>query len=472
MRRLLYLGAALTLVACGGGGITSGGATTPTDSTGEGGGGGAVSADSGGSTGEAGGTALAVVDQGFESVTMSWGVSVTAAAEVVNTTGQWVEAMDYSVRYLDAGGAVLDEGSGTAGSTAPDETLVLSSSRVFETTDPPVASVEFVVEPPDLTEGIVFGDIDLAALQLSIVQTRVAADFNEVPMTLTVVHNGGSERVTHVRVACSIRRDGALVGGAFSYVTEVLPGADGGAVMWSEHGESDVPDEATCHVAPDRLLTVTSADDRGVELVAQGFSAARRSYADGFDVLAAALLSNPTDAVLEDVSVQIDFYDEAGALIMVGVTTAGYLLPGERAPFAPSAVPGHLEGPTARIVAGVSVGSSEPADAVTAIVYGETMDMTEWVFGVDDARYYVDGGSTHIVGTVTNPQAVEVTNGLSVACALLNGDGVVGGAAFSVLDPLPASGTVRFDVITVFGTTPAHDEVLCAVHINSLFETA
>lgn len=467
MRRLLCIGVVVTLTACGGGGkLGDNGATLPgSASTGSG------STDTSGATTGTPGASLAVVDQGFESVTLSWGVSVTSAAEVVNTSGRVVEDMSYTARYLDANGALLYEESDSAGAALPGETMVLPSSHVFETTDSPVASVEFVVEPPMLTDGIVFGDIDLAALQLSITQTRVTPDYNEVPVTLAVVHNAGTERVTHARVVCSVRRNGLLVGGGYSYITEILPGADGGVIIWSAHGESGLPDEASCHVAPDRAMTVTAPDARGVELTTQGFSVAHRNYAGGFDVLAAAVLTNSTDEVVEGVSVQIDFYDADGALIMVGTTTGGYLLPGERAAVAPSAVPGKLDGATARIVVGVDSETTEPANAVTGIVYGETLDMTKWAFDVEGARYYVGEGTTHIVGTIINPQSLTVTDGLSVECALLSGGTTVGGAAFSVLDPLPASGTVGFDVITAFGTTPAHDEVLCTVHMNSLFKT-
>ncbi|MDO8361263.1 MAG: hypothetical protein Q7V88_00055 [Actinomycetota bacterium] len=474
--------AAALLVACGGGGsplvaptnAPASGPTTGPVSPGDTGGSGGTAAP----TTEAAEPVLTIDEQGMEVVPLSWGgVGAMAAAEATNSTGRYIQSMGYEVFFRDASGAVLVESSGNVFGVPPGGVALLEASRSFDEGAAQPTSVEFVLDPPLLTDGVAFdysdtGAIDLREIAVEIGEPRVGRNYNENLRAFAVVTNLGSVRLQELPYTCVFRSGGAITGGAIGSIAELLPGGTAGLSAMPRYDAASVPDDVRCTVNPTDRTQLTDPTDRGVEIVGSGFTTATRNYTGGVDALAAVLLHNPGTDVLTDVRVQTDLYDAAGTLIDVGNVFGGYVLPGEEAVFAPIVVPGRDEAAATSMVVGVSVGAAQPLTAVEGIVGSEPFDLSLWTFGVLGAHYEFDGVTSGFVGEVVNPQPVIVNGGLEVTCALLQGGQVVGGQEFSGPESLPASGTAPFDVITTpFGMLPDHDEVRCSVHVNSLFET-
>jgi hypothetical protein len=418
---------------------------------------------------------LTVDDSGFEAVELSWGdIGVNAAATVTNTTDQYIETLGYDVAFLDASGTEVETTIGSVSGIPPGERAILVAGSTFDPAEPAIADVVFTLDPPVLTDGPAFasaenGAIDLRDVVLTVDPATFSISYNDEVQVNALVHNLGDQRVTDIWFSCLMRRGGTIVGGTEGSIAEILPGGTGGLSAMPRF-DVPMPDSAECRADAHGLTQVTAPTERRVELVSSGFSTAPRSYTDGFDVYAAAVLRNPSSDALVDVRVQFDLYDAAGALVIVGGVYTEYLAPGEEAVFTPILVPGTAAPASTSMVVGVSAFSVQPVTATVGIVGNDPFDLTPWTVLTADGVY--DGDSTPFEGTITNPTAWTILGGLTMYCSMMSGGVAVGGAAFSVLDPIPAGGSAPFTVYTnPLSTTPAHDDVMCTVHINAILET-
>lgn len=465
---VLFAATAVVVAACGGGGSAD--PTVRTDVPASGGTGvssslatvppGTMAPDAAGD--------LRIAATGFSTAMEYERTTITAAAELVNDGDGYVGAISWSAELLDAAGAVIDDSGGSFyGALAPGASLWLVPS-FFGIDDAQPASLNVTVSSAErITELQLAGTrMPLDDIAVSMVVGRTVFDINDVMHLEAEFRNDSDARLTQVEVTCGLYNDGALMGGAYGYLSEITP--RGLAGFDSTSGLATItpaPTDVRCYASP----TISSEYQPGVagsELQVQAAFAYHPGGVSGtHDVNIGATIFNPTEKVALWVTVDVDMLDAQGRFTHVATIDEAYVLPGETVYTGAFPVPDVATDPPASLRPRVFVREwGDPKNATLASQ--EALDLTSYTFDVAGASAYQRLGMLMFGGSVTNRSSVGM-EGLTVSCTAFAGGSIVGGGRWT-LGPAPVGVAVPFEIITGYtGALPA-DEVRCTVHLTSI----
>ena len=413
---------------------------------------------------------LRVAATGFSTALLYERTTVTAAAELVNDGDTAVGNISWKAELVDAAGIVLDDSGGSFyGALAPGDSLWLVPS-FFGIDDAQPAAMNVTVEAAErITDLQLAGTrMPLDDIALAMTVGRTVFDINDVMHLEAEFRNDSDARLTQVVVNCGLYNDGALVGGAFGYLSEITP--MGLAGFDSTSGLANItpaPVDVRCHASP----TISSEYQPGVagsELQVQAGLAYHPGGVSGaHDVNIGATIHNPTQKAAIWVTLDVDMLDAQGRFIQVASIDEAYVLPGETVYTGAFPVPDTASDPPASLRTRVAVREWGDPTNIT-LASDEALDLTSYTFDVAGAKAYQHLGMLMFGGSVTNGSAVGM-DGLSVSCTAFAGGAVLAGGRWT-LDPAPVAVAVPFEIITGYTGTIAADEVKCNVHLTSISE--
>ncbi|MBI4884767.1 MAG: hypothetical protein HY826_12020 [Actinobacteria bacterium] len=394
---------------------------------------------------------------------------ITAAAEVVNTSGGSVSDIEWSATLIDANGSIVSDARGTLnGPLGPGETTwIVPSFRLEAGAAPVELQVDLLAARQITTFTVANGALTPQDAMIEPVSAKTYLDINGEIHVEAAFRNTGDARLTSVLANCGVYVDDSLVGGAWGFINEMLPGGDAG--MDTSSGLiaiEPLPSDVRCDARPVNISTYEpSSTESGVVVQAGMTFNPGGGQGKFYDVNIGATVFNPTDQTAFGVRVEVDILDGQGRFVHLAVPATDYVLPGETYYTGISSVMARDSEPPASLRARVSV--DHWGDGTSASLGSQDgLDLTAVPFDVSSPSAYIGVGLLMFGGTITNRSAVDIEDAV-IGCTAMQAGAPVGGGYWT-LGVTPVNEIVPFEIITSTTGSLAYDDLQCTVHLTSI----
>ena len=419
------------------------------------------------------GADVAVGPTGFSIVKRYGRTDITAAAEITNTSSGFLANVSWRAAMLATDGSVIKEATGRTPTIPAGATVWAVPGFHFDATKTPPAKLVLTIDGADRATTI--AEVPLAEAPLRVKGTRTYVDVNGDLHIEGVVTNTGSARLTVVYYACGVYDvGGTLVGGAYGFVNEVLPGGEAGFDTTSNLAPiAPKPADVRCYASPENSSTFEPGG-AGSGLVARAGFTYNPAGGQGkwYDLNLGAAITNPSDKAAYNVETEIDLLDADGAFVHAVALNRTFILPGETWYTGAFPVVDRDSEPPAKLRIRTRVGAW--GDPTKARVGEESAyDLTKVRFAIKGARYYRDRAGLGIIGgTATNTSGQDL--GASTVGCTLFGDAdqatsdIVGGGTWT-LPKLAAGKSTAFEMISHFTGKVVYATTGCSVHLSHVY---